>query len=542
MKKNVKDTLLKIIEERIDKWRGINQRIKIGSQYHNFKPRFLSVMHKIIEEAIIESCSIGFTKEINFIPDQIGIMRVESRIGERKIHGLAYEQETAPRERDIEALKKQIDLSFDNCVKNALEDYLSSKGRLCTEKDPFLLKKISREQPTIYIENKRMHISTEDVQELSNIVKHVSTEIDKIPFVENFEVEYKITNETQRFANSDGSRIKTNFFRGSLSALINIRHKDGGESEFSIAYYGLSLNELKNKRKISRYLKEFIDDSYKISNAPQQESGVFPCIFTSSATGVLLHEAAAAHLLSAKIVLETDSTVFGTDKLGKRIFPEFITLIDDPSAEGQWGSYLYDEEGILGQRVVLVEKGILRDYLTDRTTAAFLSDLLKKKISSNGHSRAEEGEDPEPRASNLYLLSEEKHTIKELEEAMIQYCKKNKLEYGLIIDGKAGDVDVEEENAGTFRIYPNRIIRLYPNGKKEFVSRAWILGEPYQMLGEIKMLGGKYKNNYGFCGSESGFIFVQEITPAAFIEKVEVRRKPEKGTRKERLDRRIEER
>lgn len=552
----VGDKIIGVMEKRIQKWMKIKQTKRIGGQLSlngleekiknnqnnlpkfsiiDFYPFFMSITHKKIEEINIQSCSTGFTKEPKYASNQSLDARIEARIGEEDSHSIAYGSGGAPTEKDLDALDEVIDACCDDAVKDALSKYFMAHSDLCRKKDKFLFKKISKEDKAVYIDNRKINVKNEDIKEFYDIIKKISLKLNGIKFVEDFDISYSIVNETKRFVNSEDTKIKTFSFKGSLFVTTYIRHKDGGESTMSAGYYGKNIRELKKEKQIIKKIDKLIGDIHELYPAKPQESGVFPAIFTPHTLGTFLHEAAAAHLLSAKNVLEGDTTVFALEKIGKLILPEFITLIDDPTQPNQWGSYKFDEEGIAGQKVVLVENGILKNYLTDRTTAGFLGQK------SNGHSRAEEDNDPEPRISNLSLITSQKYSLKDLENALMDYCKKNKLEYGLIIDAHAGDVDTEDQSMGNFRIYPNKIIRLYTDGKKEVVSRAWLIGEPYQMLNEIKMLGGQYKKTCGFCGAESGLVFAQEITPYAFLEKVEVRREPEKNTDQERLDNDMDE-
>ncbi len=72
------------------------------------------------------------------------------------------------------------------------------------------------------------------------------------------------------------------------------------------------------------------------------------------------------------------------DLYGRRILPEFITITDDPLAKnfkGQplFGGYKTDDDGVPAQKVVLVDKGILKAFCTSRMPTLY-SDH------SNGHS------------------------------------------------------------------------------------------------------------------------------------------------------------
>ena len=53
-------------------------------------------------------------------------------------------------------------------------------------------------------------------------------------------------------------------------------------------------------------------------------------------------------------------------KLGNKVASDVVTLIDDGSIEGEWGSLHIDDEGTPTQKNILIENGILKSYMVDR--------------------------------------------------------------------------------------------------------------------------------------------------------------------------------
>lgn len=75
--------------------------------------------------------------------------------------------------------------------------------------------------------------------------------------------------------------------------------------------------------------------------------GKFKVILDPELAGVFIHEA-VGHASEADLVLQNDS-VF-KDKLGERVGSEYVTVIDDATIEGAFGSYKYDDEGVEGKK------------------------------------------------------------------------------------------------------------------------------------------------------------------------------------------------
>ena len=92
----------------------------------------------------------------------------------------------------------------------------------------------------------------------------------------------------------------------------------------------------------------------------------------------LLHEA-CGHLLESDVAGRPASAFHG--RMATRVGSPLLTIVDDPSPAGVVGHYERDDEGEPGRQVALVERGVLRDLLLDRTTA----HLLGRR--SNGHGR-----------------------------------------------------------------------------------------------------------------------------------------------------------
>jgi TldD protein len=115
-------------------------------------------------------------------------------------------------------------------------------------------------------------------------------------------------------------------------------------------------------------------------SAPPAPAGKFPAIFHPSITGLLVHEA-IGHNTEADLVLAGQSILEG--KLGTRIAADCITIVDDATVPGSWGSYAYDSEGVAGQRRMLIEKGVLKGLLHSLETAARMG------VAPNGSARAD---------------------------------------------------------------------------------------------------------------------------------------------------------
>jgi len=126
-------------------------------------------------------------------------------------------------------------------------------------------------------------------------------------------------------------------------------------------------------------------------------SGDLPVVLAGGSGGILFHEA-CGHGLEADAVLKQASVYAG--KVGQRVASSLVTLVDDGTAAGEWGYYAIDDEGRPAARNVLIENGVLGDYMWDYLRAR------KQGRASSGNGRRQSYQHlPMVRMTNTYLLA-----------------------------------------------------------------------------------------------------------------------------------------
>jgi TldD protein len=126
-------------------------------------------------------------------------------------------------------------------------------------------------------------------------------------------------------------------------------------------------------------------------------SGPMPVVLKRGAGGVMFHEA-CGHGLEADLV-KKDASVFA-GRVGEMVASPIVTVVDDGTMVDEWGTASIDDEGAPTRRNVLIENGVLTDYMWDLVRAR------REGRASSGNGRRETYQDlPMVRMTNTYLTA-----------------------------------------------------------------------------------------------------------------------------------------
>jgi predicted Zn-dependent protease len=242
------------------------------------------------------------------------------------------------------------------------------------------------------------------------------------------------------------------------------------------------------------------------------------------AAGVFFHEI-FGHRVEGNRQRNVDDGQTFAGKLNQPILPSFLSVEFDPSLRKVgnielMGHYLYDDQGVKGQRVTVVDKGVLKTFLLDRAP-------LKTFNKSNGHGRAEPGFMPVSRQSNLLVDSSKTMSNDDLMNQLRQEAKKQGKPFGLYFDNiEGGFTTTGRGSANAFNVLPNVVYRIYTDGRApELVRGVDLIGTPLTAFAKIIATGDKKDVFNGVCGAESGGVPVSAAAPPLLVSEVEVQKK-----------------
>src|SRR3989338_3052932 len=366
------------------------------------------------------------------------------------------------------------DTSFESLREAALKISDSISGQKNKHKIE-LTPTVSTQMPTI---KRRPHeVSAREKTNQAEILNKTARSFGDM--VKQVTVRYMDSNQAITVANSDGvyvedNRIRTRYFINVIAAkngILQTGHEaPGGTVGFEL--FDLYPAEASARKAVERAIK--------MLDAPHAPAGKMMVVLSSEAGGTLIHEA-CGHALEADFILKGTS-IFG-GKVGQKVASDLVSVIDDATLSGRFGTYNFDDEGTPAQKTVLIEHGILKGFMSDKYNAKLLG------IPATGNGRRQDFQHkPVPRMTNT-IIAPGKMNPREIIASV-----KNGL---LVKHMGGGEVNVANGDF-VFDVTEGYLIE---NGKiKHPVRGAILTGSGPRVLEIIDMVGSDLGFQTGVCG------------------------------------------
>lgn len=335
-------------------------------------------------------------------------------------------------------------------------------------------------------------------------------------------IRYKV--ERKYFVSSEGGKIVQNmvyirlFIRGSIKA------DDGMVLPLNKTYFAYSTDGLPDDLEVMNDVKKLVKKLKLLKDAPVVEPYAGPALLSGPASGVFFHEIFGHRIEGQRQKSVSDGQTF-KKKVGEKVLPDHLSIIMDPTIDNYNetdlnGYYKYDDEGILAQKVVVVKDGVLEQFLMSRCP-------IENFPNSNGHGRAEPGRQPVTRQSNLLVVTTNPLPMEKLRSMLIEETKKQNKEYAYLFQSVVGGFTMTGRYLpNSFNVTPTEVYRIYVDGRPdELVRGVDLVGTPLAMFSQIREVGDTPEVFTGTCGAESGRVPVTAISPAIFVEQIEMQKK-----------------
>jgi len=231
-------------------------------------------------------------------------------------------------------------------------------------------------------------------------------------------------------------------------------------------------------------------------------SGRLPVVLRRGAGGVLFHEA-CGHGLEADHVLK-DASVF-KDRVGERVATPVVTIVDDGGYGREWGTIAIDDEGHPARRNVLIENGVLTDYMWDVVRAR-----KEGRVPSGNGRRETYRHLPMPRMTNTFVLEGETDP-----DDIVRG-----VEYGIYcVQLGGGSVDPA---TGDF-VFGITEAYLIENGEvTRPIRAAQLIGNGPEVLQMVDAVGNDFETWTGMCGKQGQSVPVSSGQPTVLVREMTV--------------------
>jgi TldD protein len=344
------------------------------------------------------------------------------------------------------------------------------------------------------------------------------------PAVLNSIVTFSAQATNQYQVNSEGTKLQFGNLHYRLELYIQGKASDGMDIN---RYYNFDWNDSANApddRAVLAQCAILQKEMEGLVKAPLVEPFAGPAMLTGRAAAVFFHEVFGHRSEGFRQKDINEGQTFAR-KVGESILPDFISIVDDPTqarlgSSILLGNYPFDDEGVAAQRVVLVDKGVLRNFEMSRQPIVGFPQ-------SNGHGRRQVGLEPVSRQGNLIVESSKKVTNAELRRMLIAEVKRQGKQFGLLIDDIAGGFTFTGRGQPqAFQVQPLVVYEVFADGRPDMLVRGVdIVGTPLVSLTKIMATGDTPEVFNGYCGAESGSVPVAAAAPAMLISEMEVQKK-----------------
>ncbi|UCF34576.1 MAG: hypothetical protein JSV78_04590 [Phycisphaerales bacterium] len=433
-----------------------------------------------------------------------------------------YGGASVPIEDDYNAIRQAIWWAADRGYKNVVETFERKKAEmknLVIEDKP---DDFSREDPAVYFEQ---HIEPAvDLGGFERMAVNLSGIFREYPDIQNSSVTVTGQLGNRYLVNTEGTRIRTSYRYYCVSATATVQADDGMEFSDSVSIPARKFEALPPLEEASGRCREMIENLIAVKNAPRlDETYTGPVLFDAEPAATLFFNRFASQFAGGQrpVGSRTSATDF-ENKLGKRILPRFIDVLDDPAmteinGKPVLGHYVLDDQGVKAGPVTLVEKGRLQAQVMSRNPSKHFSK-------STGHGR------PGATTSTLLVQVVNAANAAELKEQLLEICEDEDLEYGIRV-ASLGGMGGERYSRYSFSSYdfdfpgygrggsmPLRMYKLFPDGREELIRGAELAGIDMKAYKRMPAAGDEpYVYNTG-----SGAHGKTVVAPAMLFEELDL--------------------
>jgi predicted Zn-dependent protease len=491
---------------------------------------------------------------------RVGNYKLDSSnfIGDEGFRGFIGSTGSVGIDRDYDSLRQDLWIATDQAFKEAIETYSRKQAYLSSLARQSDIDDFSKAEPVKVVEP----LVTPDWtgRNWDEEARQSSATLRAFPEIYESRVTYYLVYATEYLMTSEGTEIRTNRTFAAVEAGMNTLAKDGMPLNHLYSTYAPKPGDLPNVDAIRKGLNVAGTELMQLRTSATAQDYTGPVLFEARAAAPLLAQILGPAMNGARpaiafqpIVEQMLGNLGGksdwTGRIGARVLPASVSLVDDPGAKDFHGtpligSYSVDDEGVKAQKVEVVANGTLKELLMSRRPG-------NDSNQSNGHGRSALLSDAKPTMSNLIFSSTDAVSPAELKKKFLDECKSEKLAYCIIVkemDNPSLSLLHQEDfsellasyggGAGTGDRLPLLVYKIYPeDGREEVIRGARVIGVNTRVLRNLSGIGNdNYVYNYmqsqiagfsgtalGAFGAANGGLPASMVAPSLLFEELEVR-------------------
>jgi len=396
--------------------------------------------------------------------------------------GSRFDPPRLPLDNNYLAFREVFWLATDRAYKTAEEAIARKRSSLKNMSEPDMLPDFSSAPaPHLVLPVERKPF---DSASWKSQVLRLSGLFDAYPKVLSSGVEIHSSQSTNYIVTSEGAELRLPEDLAYIRASARGLAPDGTQVRDGMVVQAFSPAGLPSEEVLAREVKSVGENVTALASAPVGESYDGPVLLEAPAAAQLFGQLLGDNLkITRKPVSDPgrDSHYSPSElenRVGSRILPEWMDVVDDPTQtqfQGHTllGHYVYDMQGVAPHPLTLVEKGVLKNFLLTRTP------VFKDYPGSNGHARMIGNYGTRwPGFGNLFIRSSETTPAADMKKKLMDLCRQGNKPYGILIRKLdfPSNASMEElrrlldASGGPHPVVaPLLVYKVYPDGREELV-------------------------------------------------------------------------
>jgi len=383
-----------------------------------------------------------------------------------------------PLDDDYLVFRRRLWLATDRAYKNALQQIAAKRAERLNRARTDSLADFTRETPTQTVDERPTAPGSRATAEA---LARALSGMAELRGLKTSRVRVGGASSRTWYINSEGTSYLVSRPSAGMTVTATAQSPDGRTISDATDVWTPSLDSLPPREQLQQTVRALALRLDSVRAAPLMERYSGPVLFEGRAAAELFSEqfvpaliAQRASGMGAALAAMGRGGQSFSDRVGSRVLPEYLSVIDDPTIES-WkgvpliGGYKVDDEGVLGRRKTLIDGGILASLLSTRTPVRGISN-------SSGNNR---GGGAAP--SNVIVQSSRSVSAAELRKLLLETVARRRLPFGIVVRalGTGGALDDPE----AFRSFMQSssggrdallTYRVYPDGREELVRDAHI--------------------------------------------------------------------